>query len=111
MGQILDEYAINITEKAVQDLEEIASYISCILKNPQVADAILGDMDSAIKGLAVFPQKHPVVSYSCLQEMGIRFVSVRKYIVFYRIIENKMSVEILRILYGRRSMFKVLLGE
>ncbi len=100
---------IKYTPAAVDDMDEIFSYIS--KDNVDAAGNMLSKLNSNISSLADFPNKGSVLSdeeYSLIQR-GYRFIVVNPYLIFYRIIND--TVVIHRILHGRRDYLRELFGS
>ena len=101
-------YDIHITRAAEHDLNGAADYIEFVLLNPQAADSLIDETASAIADLASFPSKHAVVDDPVLKAWGIRFVVVKKYLIFYLISEEEKRVYVVRFLYGKRDWISIL---
>ena len=101
-------YDIHITRAAERDLNGAADYIEFVLLNPQAADSLIDDVESAIADLSSFPAKHAVVDDPVLKAWGIRFVAVKNYLVFYLISEEEKRVYVVRFLYGKRDWITIL---
>jgi len=99
---------IKYTPAAIDDLDEIFSYIS--QDNIDAADKLLDKLDRQIASLAEFPYKGSVLpedDYPLIQR-GYRFIVVHPYLVFYRLSED--TIIIYRILHGRRDYLRELFG-
>jgi toxin ParE1/3/4 len=97
---------IRYSPAAVDDMDEIFSYIS--QDNLAAAELILEKLDREIIKLEGFPNMGSVLTddeYTIIQP-GYRFIVVKPYLVFYRIINN--TVIIYRILHGRRDYLREL---
>lgn len=97
---------IKYAPAAVDDMEEIFSYIS--QDNIAAAQTMLEKIDEGITRLAEFSNMGSVLSedeYTMIQR-GYRFIVVQSYLVFYRIIDD--TVVIHRILHGRRDYLREL---
>ncbi len=97
---------IKYTPAAIDDLDEIFSYIS--KDNITSAEHMLEMIDKDISNLARFPNMGSVLSDDdyLLIERGYRFIVVHPYIVFYKITDQ--TVLIYRILHGRRDYLREL---
>jgi len=100
------KYKIRYTPIAVDDMDEIFSYIS--RDNIIGAETLLKKITEGITRLAVFPNMGSVLSEEeyTLINRGYRFIVVRPYLVFYRIINNTVIIH--RILHGRRDYLREL---
>ncbi|WP_372663370.1 type II toxin-antitoxin system RelE/ParE family toxin [Cohnella sp.] len=97
---------IKYTPAAVDDMDEIFSYIS--QDNVSAAEVILVKLDDQIGKLGEFPNIGSVLSedeYTLVQR-GYRFIVVHPFLVFYKITDN--VVIIYRILHGRRDYLREL---
>ncbi|HEX3043703.1 MAG TPA: type II toxin-antitoxin system RelE/ParE family toxin [Bacillota bacterium] len=100
------KYEIKYTPIAIDDMDEIFSYIS--QDNITAAEKMLDKINDRITKLAEFPNLGSVLSdeeYTIIKG-GYRFIVIHPYLVFYRIIEN--TVVIHRILHGRRDYLREL---
>lgn len=97
---------IKYTPIAVDDMDEIFSYIS--KDNVVSAESLLKKINNGINRLAVFPNMGSVLSEEefTLVNHGYRFIVVQPYLVFYRIIDNTIIIH--RILHGRRDYLREL---
>ena len=102
------KYEIEITEAAQRDFEDIYLYISDSLCNRQAASVMVSLLDKNIRTLADMPEAYPLANDEYLRNMGIRFISVNNYIVFYTVNVNKQKVYVVRILYGKRNWADIL---
>lgn len=106
---MLKKKEIKYTPAAVDDLDEIFSYISN--DNVFAAENFLLTLYSNIGQLAEFPNLGSVLSeekYTIIQR-GYRFIVVHPYLIFYRILEDSIVVH--RILHGRRDYLRELFDE
>lgn len=97
---------ISYAPAAVDDLDEIFSYIS--EDNVDQAEKMLDKLDRKIRNIAEFPGIGSVLSeddYNLIQR-GYRFIVVSPYLVFYRIVDGDIIVH--RILHGRRDYLREL---
>lgn len=97
---------IKYTPVAVDDMDEIFSYIS--KDNVAAAEALLEKITAGISRLAEFPNMGSVLSNEeyTLVKGGYRFIVIQPYLVFYRIIDHSIIVH--RILHGRRDYLREL---
>ncbi|ADG81758.1 type II toxin-antitoxin system mRNA interferase toxin, RelE/StbE family [Thermincola potens] len=97
---------IKYTPVAVDDMDEIFSYIS--KDNVTAAEALLEKITTGISRLVEFPNMGSVLSDEeyTLVNRGYRFIVIHPYLVFYRIIDH--SIVIHRILHGRRDYLREL---
>lgn len=101
-------YCIRYTQLAYEDLDEIDTYISNVLYNPQAAEKLLDEIEIAINHLKKFPYSGSKVEDAFLCSKGYRKLVVQNYLVFYLINGEQNKVIIMRILYGAREYHNLL---
>ncbi len=104
-------YGIEITEAAQGDFDNIYLYISKTLCNKQAAGRLIALLDKNIRSLADVPERYPLANDEYLRKIGVRFIVVKNYIIFYTVHTDKKRVYILRVLYGRRNWIDILQGD
>jgi plasmid stabilization system protein ParE len=86
------------TEPAVCDLERIDRYLR--RRNPVAADKI-GEAFLQKAGLLA---RHTQLGAVWEEEDGWRFLVIRPYRIFYRILPNKNAIEISHVRHGARAL-------
>ena len=56
-----NKYEIKVTRQALEQMREIAHYISYDLMAPEAADNLLDDLKASILKLSVLPKKYPLI--------------------------------------------------
>ena len=102
------EYRVIFAKPAETDLDEIADYISERLGAPIAARNMLLAIRKTAHTLSFSPQGHPKVRDDRLAAKGYRWIGIKNYIAFYTIDEQKKTVNVERILYGRRDWQRIL---
>ena len=97
---------IHYTPQAIDDLEEIWTYISDELSNPSAARNTIDGILKAVERLKVFSGAGAVLTFSDGINSGYRFVKYGNYLAFYRVIESDVFVD--RIIYGKRNYMSIL---
>ncbi len=103
-----NKYTLNIYPRAQADLEDIFRYISEELCNPGAAAALIDDIDESLDRVCLNPLMCPLVRSSLIKDKTLRRLIVKNYIVFYRSIEQKREIQIVRVLYGMMDYEKIL---
>jgi len=101
-------YNVKITDIAEQDITSTVQYIASSLKAPKAANSLLDEIEKHEKILAKTPNIYPYVSDEYLAEMGVKFVLIKNYMMFFIIEENKKIVNVFRFLHGRRDWQSIL---
>ena len=100
---------IKFSPEAITDLQHTKAYITEELCNEQAAVGTVAKITKRIHMLASFPESG-VTLFSIVDfETDYRFLVCGNYTAFYRI-ENQ-TVNIIRVLYGRRNFMQILFGE
>ncbi|MCC8102075.1 MAG: type II toxin-antitoxin system RelE/ParE family toxin [Clostridiales bacterium] len=103
-----NNYALNIYPRAQADLEDIFRYISEELCNPSAAAALIDDIDESLDRVCLNPLMCPLVRSSLIKDKTLRKLIVKNYIVFYRPVEQKREIQVVRVLYGMMDYEKIL---
>lgn len=88
---------------ALNDMLEIANYISNELKNPIAADRLSEKFVGAAEALADFPYSNPVYIPMKQLEHEYRKTVVENYLMFYWVDEPSKTVTVARVIYGKRD--------
>ena len=97
----MKQYKVQITDKALVDMEEIYNYIAIQLQAPENAIGQYNRIAKAIEELKMFPEKVRLMESEQERAMGVRQLAVENYSFFY-VIENE-SVIVMRVLYSAES--------
>ena len=102
------KYNLVISEAAEADLDGIADYISYELKEPITALKKLERIQEAMATLEELPERHSLVQDKYLAAKGIRKLPIDNYLIFYTVNKSTNTVNIVRILHGRRDWESIL---
>ena len=94
--------------KARQDLHDIYDYIAYELLVPSTAQNMTETIMSSVRTLSELPEKNPLYREEPWHSMGVRFLPVKNYMVFYTIHEETETVSNARIMYGSRDIARQL---
>ena len=86
---------------AMSDISAAAEYIASALDSPQAAEAMLAELDRAVRRIAQFPYAHELYRTSRPMLDEVRKVPVKGYVLYYAVFDDR--VEIRRFLHGRRE--------
>ena len=100
---------IHYSPEALQDLDDIGDYIAEELSSPQAALSLLMAITSSIDLLENNPLMGPNLSAITDIVSDYRYLVVKKYLVFYRVVNNNIFID--RILYSRRNYLSILIGK
>ena len=99
----MQAYKIYITESAENDLRDIVGYISFRLDAQTTVMNMMRTIKTALENLKTTALSYPLVRDDRLAAIGYRLISVKNYIVFYIVDEKSKTIDVDRILYGRRD--------
>ena len=102
------DYRVIILEQAERDLNDIYSYIYFNLKSKNSADRIAHRLRVTISGLSTMPNRFRIYPVEPWKSRGVRSVPVGNFTVFYLVNDVNTEVQIIRIVYGKRNVKKVL---
>ena len=97
-----DQY--RFTKNAKSDLDEILSYISIELSNPDAAASFLKDLQAVLASICSVPKIGRIVDNEFLPNREIRKSLVGNYVLYYLPDIKEKRIYVLRILYGRRNL-------
>lgn len=98
------EYNVLFTEHARDDLKRIHEYIAFELLSPRNAAGITKGILAASKGLTTFLRQHPVYHEEPWKGLQVRFLTYKKYVIFYKVNDEQQTVTVFRIMYGGRDI-------
>jgi plasmid stabilization system protein ParE len=101
-------YSVHITDIAEEDILTTVKYVADILKAPIAANSLLDEIDKYESLLENTPNMFSFVPDEYLRTKGIKYVMVKKYMMFYTIDEDEQTVNVTRFLYGPRDWRKIL---
>ena len=104
----MEQYSVNVSEPAENDLRDIARYISAEQLEPATALKVIDAIEEALKKLAYMPQRYPPIADRRLTALGYRKLIVKNYIVFFTINEKDQAIDVERILHARRDWLRIL---
>lgn len=102
----MNQYNIEYSKEAREDLIEIKRYIKYNLQEPETAQKLISKIRSEIDKLKINPQIFAIIDDDFIRKFEIRKLIVDNYIVFYRIQND--NIQIARIMYGRRNWINLL---
>lgn len=101
-------WTIIYSDRARQDLRNIYEYIAYNLLAPETASKQTERIMKSIRSLEEMPKRYRLYDNEPWHSQGIRFFPVDNYLVFYLPDEEESTVNIVRIMYGRRDINKQL---
>ena len=105
----MKQYVVEITDKALADMEEIYAYIADQLQAPEYAIRQYDRIAEAVLKLSEFPERIRVMEFEPEHTMGLRQLLVDNFSAFY-VIENDRVI-ITRVLYSASDISKRLLDN
>ena len=104
-------YNVDISVQADCDIRGLYEYIAFLLLSPDNAVKQLERIENAITSLADYPERHKKYHSEPWAGRGLRVMPVDNYLVFYIPDRQTMTVSIVRVLYGRRDVERILREE
>jgi addiction module RelE/StbE family toxin len=97
------EYRLDITDSALNDLNDIVSYIAETLYAPTAATHFTEAVEMCYDNLKSQPFMYAACDMPELAEKGYRRAPVKNYLILYKVDELVGIVRIHRIFYGARD--------
>jgi|SRR5690625_701206 len=98
----MKKYKVQITNKALSDMEKIYNYISEELQIPEVAIRQYNRIAEKIETLENFPERVKLMDSKQERSLGIRQMLVDNYSVFFHIINDRVIVT--NVLYSKSDI-------
>ncbi|MDR1953776.1 MAG: type II toxin-antitoxin system RelE/ParE family toxin [Clostridiales Family XIII bacterium] len=96
-------YDVKIAEQALRDLKMVYEYIANVLMEPVIAEKQYSRIEKAAYSLEYMPERFRRYEKEPWRKRNLRVMPVDNYIVFYIADNEKQSVTVIRIMYGRRN--------
>ena len=96
-------YHVNYSAESKQDLRDIYSYIAFELLEPDTAAGQTQRIMDAVLSLNNMPMRHTLYEYEPWHSLGLRYLPVDNYVIYYLPDKSTYSVDIIRIMYGGRD--------
>ena len=101
-------YKVIYSDESLGDIIRIYDYISIVRNESVNAIRLIDAIRNSIKNLYEFPFSHPIVSFSPWKEIGMRYLTVKKHIVFYCVNEKQSVVNIIRIFSSKQDIKNII---
>ena len=88
----MEQYKVEITKEALQDMEDMYNYIAVELLSPKNAMGQYNRIADEILTLDTFPQRFRIMDSEPEKQMELRRMFVDNYSVFYTIRADKVIV-------------------
>ena len=102
-------YEVKMTAQAIGQIEETVQYISKTLLTPETARKWADTLQCDIGKLDSMPLRYPLTEEEPWRTKGIRKMPVKNFLVYYLVDEEKRTVWITAVIYGRRDQIAALL--
>ena len=89
------QFNVELSELAEKQYDNILSYISNVLKNPQALDNVMDDFDDTVGKLEKMADTFSFCKSDRLRELELRKISLAKhrYLMVYRVTGSKVIIE------------------
>lgn len=102
-------YEVKLTAQAIGQIEETVQYLSKILLEPEIARKWADILQCEIGRPDFMPSRDPLTEEEPYRTKGIRKMPVKNFLVYYLIDEEKVTVWVTAVIYGRRDQITALL--
>ncbi|MDD4692576.1 type II toxin-antitoxin system RelE/ParE family toxin [Eubacterium aggregans] len=97
-------WKINYSAQARQDLRSLYEYIATEFCAPDTAANQARRIMQGIRTLQDMPMRHRLYEAEPFHSMGLHFIPVNNYLIFYLPKEAEEVINIVRIMYGGRNI-------
>ena len=102
-----EQYRIQYSPAALDDLKDIYAYLAYGLKAPSMARNQANRINAEIGSLDFMPCRYEQVDWEPWKSMGMRKVPVNNFVVFYKVDLDAMTVTVFRIVYGGSDVQRI----
>lgn len=106
----MDQYTVNLSDAARDDIREMYAYLNDILCDHKSAVWTFEGLKQAVLSLETIPMRRPLVSDEEFASKGIRSLRSGRYLIFYVVAEEPHIVLVARALHERREWKALLAG-
>ena len=99
----MDKYTVSLYPRALQDLNEIYSYIAENLHVPDIASSMVKNLEKAILSLDQMPERGSIRQVGSYGTGKYRQLFVKNYVIIYRDYKKKRQVHIVTVRYVARN--------
>ncbi len=99
----MDNYVVKLYARAYRDLNSIYAYIAESLSEPDTALNMIDELEKAIFGLEQLPERGTVRRIGAYANGNYRQLSVKNYVIVYRVLKKKKEVHIVTVRYAPSS--------
>ena len=100
------KYKVKISVEVNRDLNDIFTYITDNLHSQQTAFNLMREIQDKILSLGEMPERFGFSLEPIFSEKGYRKVTVKKYVILYKIDEKNKIVNVSRVFHERMNYSK-----
>jgi toxin ParE1/3/4 len=101
-------YKLKVSELAHKDLDNIVSYITVDLASPIAATTFLNEVEKCYIHLQNTPYMYAKCQNNRLKKESYRKVSIKNYLLVYKVMEEDKTVTVLRFFYGAQDYLELI---
>lgn len=102
-----EQYRIQYSPAALDDLKDIYAYLAYELKAPSTAKNQVNHINAEIGSLDFMPCRYEQVDWEPWKSMGMGKVPVNNFVVFYKVDLDAMTVTVFCIVYGGSDVRRI----
>ena len=95
---------VEFSAAARLDLRDIYEYIAYVLGEASTAKKLAHNIIDAAESLDILSERGALYMHEPWQSLGLRYLTVKNYMIFYLADGKNGKVEIMRIIYGGREL-------
>jgi addiction module RelE/StbE family toxin len=101
-------YKLTFAISALDELESAIFYISNELQSPIAVENLFDELRKKFDIICTMPYSSPLIQDDYSSKKEFRAISVKNYLLFYKIHEDKKLIEIIRFLHGSSDWKEIL---
>lgn len=104
-------YQLEFTPLAYHDIDRALEYVRVQLANETASEKLLEKIGRKIETICNFPYAFPDCRYYFISEENYRHTLIGNYVLFFRVLEERHAVQILRFVYAHRDFSALQMEE
>ena len=104
-----EQYSVEITAFAQEQMREAVRYIAVELQSPEAAFHWLDTLEAAAASLERLPNRIALTEEEPWRSQGVHKMPVKNFLIYFWIDETAKRVQITAVIYGKRDQVQQLL--
>ena len=104
-------YLLEFTKTFNQDIDNVLEFIKVEYSSSLIEENLFISLHKKLEQIKYMPYSQALITDDFFLSLGYRFIKVKKYFVFYKILEDKKIIRLSRFLHSSRDWKHILKEE